>query len=79
MQEQHNWLDIPISAFTVSLGTVGVGNFWATLSREWAGMSLEYVGYAFGILGAVLWTVFAVLYAGKMIFQFKKFLAEWNR
>jgi hypothetical protein len=49
------------------------------MSREWPGMQLEFVGYAFGILGAVLWTAFALLYAGKMIFQFKKFMGEWNR
>ena len=63
----------------MALGTVGVGNFWATMSREWPGNSLEYVGYAFGLLGAFFWSVFALLYAGKMIFQFKKFMAEWNR
>ena len=70
-------LDIPVSSFTIPLGTSGVALTWITMSREWQGRGLEYVGYTFGLIAAIIWTFCTVMYCLKMVFQWPKFKNEW--
>lgn len=74
---EHSWLEIPISVFTVSLGTAGVAGAWATMGREWTGLNLEVGAFVFGLLSALIWSFGTVCYMLKMIFQWPRFRAEW--
>lgn len=72
----HSWLEIPLSTFTIALGTSGLANVWMSLSVTWPGVGLEYVSYVLLTMATALWFFFLVLYALKMVFRWPLFKAD---
>ena len=72
----HSWIDIPIAVFPIALGTAGTAAMWFSIASLKPNSGIQYVGYSFLLLASLLWAIFFVLYALKIVFRWNDFRKE---